>query len=66
MCLCTIRALGGALLTLNLTVIADIMLGVIDNWQHPTIVQLNPDLVLPNAPIVVVVPSTPCEITRQV
>ena len=42
------------------------MLGVIDNWQHPTIVQLNPDLVLPNAPIVVVVPSTPCEITRQV
>ena len=59
-------SIGDQSLTLNLTVIADIMTGLISSWQHPAIVELNPNMTLPNTPIIVVVPSTPCEVTRQV
>jgi ABC-type phosphate transport system substrate-binding protein len=44
---------------LNLTTLADIMLGTVDNWRHPAILELNPLLaaVLPNNPITVVTPT---------
>jgi ABC-type phosphate transport system substrate-binding protein len=42
-------------LVLNLTTLADIYLGTIDNWNHSAIRELNLDLagLLPNAPILV-------------
>lgn len=44
---------------LDLVTIADIMLGTVDNWNHSTIHQLNPNLAsfLPNATITVVSPT---------
>jgi len=47
-----------ATLVLNLTTLADILLGNVDNWNHSAIRALNPDLLphLPNATITVVLP----------
>lgn len=41
---------------LNLTVLADIMLGNVDKWNHQAIQELNPSLTLPNKNITVVTP----------
>jgi hypothetical protein len=50
---------GKGSLLLNLTTVADIMLGLVDNWNHSAIRELNPALAqyLPNAPIIVVTPT---------
>ena len=49
---------GHGTLVFNLTTLADIMLGHVDNWNHSAIRELNPTLVdyLPNQPITVVTP----------
>jgi hypothetical protein len=49
---------GHGTLVFNLTTLANIMLGHVDNWNHSAIRELNPTLVdyLPNQPITVVTP----------
>ena len=42
---------------LNLTTLADIMLGTVDTWDHEAIRYLNPTLPLPSAPITVAIPG---------
>ena len=51
---------------LSMPVIAGIMLGQVQHWQHPSIVELNPTLPLPNLPILVVVPTARSELVSQV
>jgi ABC-type phosphate transport system substrate-binding protein len=53
--------LGKGTVVLNMTTLADIMLGTVDKWNHAAIVALNPDLAafLPNKPITVVTPTDP-------
>jgi hypothetical protein len=51
---------GKGKLVFNLSVVADIMLGTVDNWNHSAIRELNPDLAeyLPCEPIIVITPTT--------
>lgn len=46
-----------ATISLNYTVLADIYLGTVDRWNHPAILELNPELasILPATNITVVV-----------
>jgi hypothetical protein len=56
------EVLGKGTLVFNLTTLADIMLGIVDKWDHPAIRELNPALAsyLPSQFITAVVPgSTP-------
>ena len=50
---------GKEKLLFNLSVVADIMLGIVDNWNHSAIRELNPTLAqyLPDQPIIVVTPT---------
>jgi hypothetical protein len=49
---------GKGTLLLDLSIVADVMLGTVDNWNHSAIRALNPTLahLLPNQPIMVVTP----------
>jgi ABC-type phosphate transport system substrate-binding protein len=49
---------GKGTLVLDLSIVADVMLGTVDNWNHSAIRTLNPTLahLLPNQPIMVVTP----------
>jgi hypothetical protein len=50
---------GKGALVLNLTTLADILLGTVDTWNHAAIRELNPTLasLLPSAPITVALPG---------
>ena len=50
---------GKGALVLNLTTLADILLGTVDTWNHAAIRELNPTLasLLPSAPITVTLPG---------
>jgi hypothetical protein len=52
-------------LLLNLTTLADIMLGKVDTWDHPAIRQLNPTLValLPHQNVTVVLSTSMSSVT---
>jgi hypothetical protein len=51
--------LGKGALVLNLTTLADILLGTVGTWNHAAIRELNPTLtsLLPSAPITVALPG---------
>jgi hypothetical protein len=49
---------GKGTLLLDLSIVADVMLGTVDNWNHSAIRALNPTLahLLPNQSIMVITP----------
>lgn len=59
MCTQILGLVGKGVLVLNLTTLADILLGTVDTWNHAAIRELNPMLasLLPSAPITVTLPG---------